>query len=255
MRMKPEHARRLVELSNRGNNSLLTSLIIARRFARHVRNEDSHDYEQYRTELAAAQAGLPFTASKVAELKKSREAKQESRNQSLLKIAGWLRMADSLLVKFYGFERICDLLCVNPVHRAEAKALVTEASGTITAIAFIAGLEDSASTASGRRKPDWNDGPLFHAFHRQMMQIMLDNPDAMPDPFAPDGPFYGVPTYTQQPDGTMVMNTPTVTVHGASGSKVVRGKPRRAGKPVTPGKVATLFTDNENVSRHVEVHS
>lgn len=252
MRMKPEYARRLVELSNRGNNSLLTSLIIARRFTRHIRNEDDHDHEQYRAELAAAQVGLPFTASKVAELKKSKEAKRESRNQSLLKIADWLRRADSLLVKFYGFEMICDLLCVNPVHRAYAKTLTTEASGTITAVAFIAGLEDSASTTSGRKKADWNDGPLFHAFHRQMMQIMLDNPGVMPDPFAPDGPFYGVPIYTQQPDGTMVMNTPTVTVHGASGSKVVKGKPRRAGKPVTPGKVATLFTDSENVSRNEE---
>lgn len=229
MRMKPEHAQRLAELSSRGNNTLLTSLIIARRFARHIRNEEDHDYDQYRTELAAAQAALPFTADRVAELKKSRKAKQESRYQNLLKIADWLRMADSLLVKFYGFDMICDLLCVNPVHRAEAKSLVTEASGTVTAIAFIAGLEDSASTTSGRRKPDWNDGPLFHAFHRQMMQIMLDNPGALPDPFAPGGPFHGAPTYHQQPDGTMARKSASLVVHSPDGSsRVIERKVEKA---------------------------
>lgn len=228
MRMKPEHARRLVELSQRGNNTPAVSVVIARRFARHLRDEGEHYREHFKAQIAAAKAALPFTATKLAELERQQEDKREVRKHNLLAIADWLRRNDSVLVGLYGFHGICDLLAVNPVHRDEVKEYVSEASGTITAIAFIGGLEDSASTMSGRNKPDWKDGPLFNAFHRQMMQTMEENPGAMPDPFAPDGPFYGTPTYTRMPDGTMVRNAPTVTVHDAKGSKVVKGKPRAA---------------------------
>lgn len=225
MRMKPEHVRRLVELSQRGNNSPAVSVIIARRFARHLRNEGEHYREHFKAQIAAAKAALPFTAAKLADLEQQQEDNREVRKRNLLAIADWLRRNDSVLVDLYGFHGICDLLAVNPVHRDEAKEYISEGCGTITAIAFIGGLEDSASTMSGRNKPDWKDGPLFNAFHRQMMQIMLDKPGAMPDPFAPGAPFYGVPTYTRMPDGSMARNAPTVTVHDASGSRILKGKP------------------------------
>lgn len=226
MQMKPEYARRLVELSRRGNNSPAITIIIARRYARHVIAERDLDREYYQQVLKEAESGLPFTAAKVLEIKTERGKRRSNRHQNMVDIANWLRRNDDLIVTLYGFDGVCDLLGVNPVHRAEAREYADEAAGTITAIAFVSGLEDSASVRSGRKQPDFKDGPLFNAFMAQMEQVMLDHPGAMPDPTAPGGPLYGIPTYTRQPDGTMVMNKPTLTVHSADGtSKVVKGKP------------------------------
>ncbi|WP_010216572.1 hypothetical protein [Pseudomonas syringae group genomosp. 3] len=224
MRLKPEYAQRLVELSNRGNNSPAISLIIARRFARHLVDERAFERANFRQAIAQAKAGLPFTANKLAELEKQEKNKREQRRTNLKLIADWFRGSDEVLVALYGFNGICDLLNVNPVHRIEAESYVDRASGYVTAIAFICGLEDSASTSSGRKRSEYNDGPLFHAFHAQMMQIMIENPGAMPDPFAPGAPLHGLPTYHQQPDGSMARKSPSLVVHDAKGSRVVERK-------------------------------
>lgn len=250
MRMKPEHVRRLTELANRGNVEPLISLIIARRAARHLCAEREHDHIYYAAQIKAANFGLPFTANKVKELEDDRDARRAVRRKNFLAIADWLLRADDYLTIMHGVETVLDVLGVNPIHRAEAADYAVKARTTLSGVAFVAGLEDSASTRSGRNQPDFKDGPLFNAYMRQFEQVMLDNPGAMPDPCAPGGPLYGIPTYSQMPDGTMVQNTPAVTVHSAAGSKVVASKPRRAEKPVTPSKVATLFADNEKVSRH-----
>lgn len=226
--MNPEHARRLAELANRGNVEPLVSLIIARRFARHLCAQREHDHAYYGLHIKAAMAGLPFTAAKVKALEAERDARSKSRRSNFLGIADWLLRVDDYLTIEHGIETVFDVLAVNPVHREEAVDLACKARSTLSGVAFVGGLEDSASTRSGRRQADFKDGPLFNAYMRQFEQVMLDNPGALPDPFAPDGPFYGIPTYTQQPDGSMARNAPTVTVHDASGSRVVKGKPRIA---------------------------
>lgn len=250
MLMKPEHVRRLTELANRGNVEPLISLIIARRAARHLCAEREHDHEYYAEHIKTAKQGLPFTASKVKELDAQQSARRSNRRKNFLAIADWLIRVDDYLTIVHGMDIVLDVLGVNPVHRAEASDYAAKARTTLSGVAFVAGLEDSASTRSGRNQPDFKDGPLFNAYMLQFEQMMLDNPGAMPDPFEPGGPFYGVPTYTQQPDGAMLMSTPVVTVHTAGGSKVVASKPRRSGKAITPSKVSTLSTHNENVSRH-----
>ncbi len=227
--MKPEHARRLLELANRGNVEPLISLIIARRAARHMCAEREHDHAYYAEQIKVASTGLPFTASKVKELEAQREARRKRRRNNFLVIADWLLRADDYLTIVHGLDTILDVLSVNPVHRAEAAEYAAEARGTLSGVAFVAGLEDSASTRSGRKQPDFKNGPLFNACMRQFEQILIDKPGFLPDPFAPGGPFYGIPTYTQMPDGTMARNAPTVTVHDSAGSHVVTGKPR-AGK-------------------------
>lgn len=226
--MKSEHARRLAELANRGNVEPLVSLIIARRFARHLCAERAHDHAHYAAQIKSAKAGLPFTASRVKELEAEQAARRKGRRKNLIVIADWLLRADDHLTVVHGIDAILDVLQVNPVHRAEAAEYAAEAKGTLSGVAFVAGLEDSASTRSGRNQPDHKDGPLFNAYMRQFEQMMLDKPGALPDPFAPGSPFYGVPTYTRMPDGTMVRNAPTVTVHDSEGSHVVVGKPRSA---------------------------
>lgn len=226
--MKPEHVRRLTELANRGNVEPLISLIIARRAARHLCAEREHDHAYYAVHIKAAKAGLPFTASKVKALETEREARRKGRRKNFLAIADWLLRADDYLTIVHGMDDVLDVLQVNPVHRAEAAKYACKSTTTLSGVAFVAGLEDSASTRSGRNQPDFKDGPLFNAYMRQFEQMMLDNPSAMPDPCSPGGPLYGTPTYTQMQDGTMTRNAPTVTVHDADGSRVVKGKPKAA---------------------------
>lgn len=226
--MKSEHARRLAELANRGNVEPLISLIIARRYARHLCAQSDQDHSFYRAQIKEAKVGLPFTAGKIKELEVDRDTRRAWRRKNFLAIADWLLRADDYLTVVHGLDTILDVLAVNPVHRAEAAEYAAEAKGTLSGVAFVAGLEDSASTKSGRKEPDFKNGPLFNACMRQFEQILIDKPGFLPDPFAPGGPFYGIPTYTQMQDGSMRRNAPTVTVHDSEGSRVVTGKPRTA---------------------------
>ncbi|RJX81301.1 hypothetical protein [Pseudomonas sp. LS-2] len=221
MRMKPEHSRRLFELSNRGNNDPLISLIIARRAARHLCAEADHDREHFKRAVMDAEAGLPFTATKVADLEDEHEKRRAVRRKNFLAIADWMLRVDDYLTSVYGMETILDVLAVNPVHRAEAAEYACEARSTLSGIAWVAGLEDSASTKSGRNQPDWKNGPLFNVFQKQFMEFLIDKPGAFPDPFAPGGPFYGMPAYYKQPDGSMARKSASLTVHEQNGSSRV----------------------------------
>lgn len=159
MRMKPEHYKRLCELSNRGNNEPLISLIIARRAARHMCAEREHDHEHFTAEIKEAKAGLPFTAAKLSALEAEWESRRTGRRKNLLAIADWMLRADDYLTIVHGMDTIMDVLAVNPVHRDEAAADAADARSTLSGIALIAGLEDSASVRSGRNQADHKDGP------------------------------------------------------------------------------------------------
>lgn len=88
-------------------------------------------------------------------------------------------LADAL-----GFDRMCDLLSVNPVHRQQAHK---DGDTSLRGVAFISQLEDS-STAYG---DEWGaGGPLYRACHAAMIQFIKECPEAqLPDPFAPGAPF------------------------------------------------------------------
>lgn len=71
----------------------------------------------------------------------------------------------------YGFEGICELLEVNPAHRAEVVQYTSDMDRAIFAVAFESGLEESASRQSGRHPADWKDGPLYQAFWEMRKQM------------------------------------------------------------------------------------
>ena len=79
-------------------------------------------------------------------------------------VGQWLFENDALLTTMYGLDGICELLEVNPVHRAEVVQYAGDMDRAIFAVAFESGLEESASSQSGRRPADWKDGPLYQAF-------------------------------------------------------------------------------------------
>ncbi|WP_212630690.1 hypothetical protein [Pseudomonas sp. KB-10] len=53
------------------------------------------------------------------------------------------------------------------------------------------------------------------ALHR----ALLNHPHILKQAFAPGAPFYGVPSYTMQPDGSMKRNAPALVVHSSDGGQ------------------------------------
>lgn len=90
-------------------------------------------------------------------------------------------------------------------------------------------VEDSAE----HRGEDWNNRPLHSAVNAEMHRVMFDTPegrvasDQMFDKlFAPGGMFEAVPRLYRLPDGTIIRQGPPVTVHDATGSRVVERIPK-----------------------------
>ncbi|WP_224795744.1 hypothetical protein [Pseudomonas fluorescens] len=175
----------------------------------------------FAAEIKKAEGGLPFTRRQLTTIKAAQKAASKSHKETLLNIGTWLYQNDEMLTARYGFDGICDVLEVNPVHRAEVIEYAEDMRRAISAIAFVSGFEDSASKQSGRHPEDWKDGPLFDVFMQMMRKAMVENRSTMPDPFAPGGPFHGMPTYYQQPDGTMARKSVSLLVHSPDGSSRV----------------------------------
>ncbi|WKN20626.1 hypothetical protein [Azotobacter vinelandii] len=115
-----------------------------------------------------------------------------------------------------GFDGVCDVLNVNTVEREQVRL---EGVDDLSGLIFVHNLEDSAS----HRGEDFKRGPLFEACFAAMMEFCRTAPEGtLPDPFAPGGPLYGAPVRMVQPDGTVTIKRPDLTVHDASGSRVVK---------------------------------
>lgn len=243
MLMNPEHFDRLADKSVQVL-SFRTRLIVTRRILREVLAQDEREKRILRMRIRQLKSKLPFTQGKITEIEHLLRDCRKANRDLLISYGQMLRDAHHAFEDNLGWEGLCDVLCVNRVHRDEAG----EHEKGLFGLTWIGGQFEDSSTHYGSDVT--GGGPITRAVSAAMQEWMLHNMDKMPDPFAPGGPLYGLPLYTQQADGSMVMNTPAVTVHSAAGSKVVDSKPRRAGKPVTPSKVETLFANNENVPRH-----
>nr|WP_315413939.1 hypothetical protein [uncultured Pseudomonas sp.] len=244
MRMKSEHFDKLAAYSCKVL-SPRTRLIVMRRILREVLAQDLREKTILRMAIRQLKRNLPFSQSKLAEVEKLLSDCRKANRDLLIDYGQILRDYRRELELAMTFEQLCEVLCVNPAHRQE----VADIEKGLFAITWIGGQFEDSATHYGKDGIS-GAGPVTRAIGAAMQDFMIKNSHLLPDPFAPGGPFYGVPLYTQQQDGTMVMNTPAVTVHSATGSKVVESKPRRAGKAITPSKVAILSMHNENVSRH-----
>lgn len=244
MQMKTEHFDKLADKSCQVL-SPRTRLIVIRRILREVLAQDERERTILRMAIRQLKCKLPFTKAKLDEAVQLLRDCRKANRDLLISYGQILRDYHRELESSMTFEQLCEVLCVNPVHRKE----VEDIEKGLYAITWIGGWFEDSATHYGK-DGETGAGPVTRAIGAAMEDFMIKNSHLLPDPFAPGGPFYGVPLYTQQPDGTMVMSTPAVTVHSAAGSKVVASRPRRAGKAITPSKVATLSTHNENVSRH-----
>lgn len=249
MQMKPEYAERLCGLAVLPHLSPRSRLIVVRRLARESSARWGDTRAFFEKQVKHFKAGLPFTAHALKCVNELRQQAREDHKRMQHELGQWLKENDAILTQLYGFDGVLDLLEVNPVHRAEVMTYKDD-ERAISSAAFVGGMEESASRQSGRKPEDWKDGPLFHVYMAMMTKFMAENPGALPDPTAPGGPLEGLPTYTQQPNGAMVRNTPVLRVHDATGAKTIDRRPGKRRPAPTAG--ASVSSISKSLTRQEE---
>ncbi|MEA9979321.1 MULTISPECIES: hypothetical protein [unclassified Pseudomonas] len=165
------------------STNLITIRRICRIFAGHI------DVIQCERRALRRQAGklrhyLPFTANSIYELQQRAEdhrRKEWDDLRTVMTAFGRSLMLDTEgLSHALGFDRVCDILSVNPAHRHQAHL---DGDTSIRGVAFLSQLEDSAD----RQSEVWGDGgPLHRACQLAMMRFIKEMPShLLPDPFAP----------------------------------------------------------------------
>jgi len=211
--------RRLLDLAEQPNQSVRFQLIVARRICRQVIAERTILDREHVDAIKHLARGLPFTQAKHQRLVELRQELQSSCRKSLRAFGEFvarLNVTDRM-----EFRHVADVLAINQVHREEAQGYFEE--GGLLGILFTDRFEDSAVYRPLADKCGFWErmGPLSEAVMSYMIKWMAENREKLPDPFAPGGPLYGVPTYTMQADGCMVRNAPALTVHNPDGSSRV----------------------------------
>lgn len=189
--MTPSLITRLCNIALKPGANATTQLITTRRICRHI--ADQLDVIRCERRAIRRQAGklkafLPFTRQAIAELEEqAREYREDTRSGAWSVLAGFgesLMFDREGLAQSLGFDHMCDLLGVNPVHRHRASA---DGDTSLLGVAFLSQLEDSAS----RKSNEWGaGGPLYQACHAATIRFIRECPeDQMPNPFAPGAPF------------------------------------------------------------------
>ncbi|UIP33029.1 hypothetical protein [Stutzerimonas kunmingensis] len=189
--MNASQIRALANIADKPDASVSAQLIATRRICRlfcHERATIHQERRALRRKAAKLKAFLPFTAAAVADLEQQASdhlaESLEGMNRALIGIGRAVILQSASTTAALGFDRLCDLLSVNPAHRAQA---IRDGDTNIAALVFIACLEDSAT----ERGLVWGDGwPLYQACLLAMADFIRNAPeDALPDPFAPGAPF------------------------------------------------------------------
>lgn len=182
---------RLCNIALKPGISASTNLITIRRILRNIAQQLDEIQAERRTlrrKAAKLKAGLPFTRHAIEGLElEATQHRERARadGKSILAEFGTSLMFDREgFADALGFERMCDLLGVNPAHRRMAQAC---GEICLRDIVYMARLEDS-STGYG---DDWGaGGPLYRACHAAMVRFIKECPeDQLPDPFEPGAPF------------------------------------------------------------------
>lgn len=196
--MTPTYMRRLADIAEKPSISPSVKLVTTRRMCRVFAQGliAIHDERRALKRMAAKQKEfLPFSAQRMADLERqASEHRSESLthfHNSLTSIGIALLLDKEGLAASLGFDRLCDVLSINPVHRDQARQ---EGEASICALAFSHRLEDSADLQREGRGYVWGDGgPLFQACLRGWVLFARDCQARDIDPFAP-GEVFGPPS-------------------------------------------------------------
>ena len=189
--MIPSLITRLCNIGMKPGISPATRLITTRRICRAIADQLDvirSERRALRRQAEKLKAFLPFTRQSIAEMvERANEHQKATRSGAWSTLAGFgqsLMFDHEGLAQALGFDLMCDLLGVNPVHRQQASA---DGDTSLRGVAYLSQLEDSASHKRG----DWGTGgPLYRACHAAMIRFIEACPeDQLPDPFAPGAPF------------------------------------------------------------------
>lgn len=142
----------------------------------------------FRREAGKLKAYLPFTAGQIDTLMEKsrthRDKEMKSIKQSLVGFGYCLIKDPDQTFQTIGFDGICDLLSINPVHRLDA--LMSDEQ-SLAGFIYVGRLENSA----GPKSEEWGrGGPLFEACFIAMMDWIRTAPEEdLPDLFGPKSPF------------------------------------------------------------------
>lgn len=184
--MTPSYMRRLADIIEKPGLSPMVKLVTTRLMCREFAQGLSTIYAERRAlkRMAAKQKEfLPFTRQRVADLERQasehRSESLEHLRDSLAGIGITLLLDKEGLAASVGFDRLCDVLSINPVHRDQARQ---EGKVSICSMAYAQRLEDS----SERHGDAWGDGgPMYQACLRAWVMFARDCQARDIDPFAP----------------------------------------------------------------------
>jgi len=221
-----ERTKLLLDRSADTGISELTRLIILRRLVRAmIQDRDSMSLESVQ-KIRKLRKGMPFTEARIERIALVNKEMLRAYRDQLMLIGEHIVRADLERLGETAFELVADVLCINPAHRE--KAAIRYEEGGLVGLLFTDRYEDSATYRQQADKSGfWFEmGPLSAVVMIYMTDWMARNSDKLPDPFAPGGPFHGMPTHRMQPNGTVVRQAPALVVHGQDGSsRVVERKP------------------------------
>ncbi|AZG85152.1 hypothetical protein N032_05485 [Pseudomonas syringae pv. pisi str. PP1] len=181
---------RLCNIALKPGISAATQLTTTRRICRIVSERlDSITAERraFRREASKLKPFLPFAKQAIADIERQALTHREvecAGGRAILSGFGKTFIFDrERLAEALGFERMCDLLNVNPVHRHQA---AEDGDTSLQGIAYLSQLEDSSSGYGD----DWGaGGPIYRACHAAMIQFIRECPeDQLPDLFEPGAP-------------------------------------------------------------------
>jgi hypothetical protein len=173
--MIPKLVSDLHAIAAKPDSSPGTMLIVTRRTCRillSIRDDIWNERKAFQRKAEKLRKDLPYSILDMEALQDQASAhRREECDYISARLAqfGRLMSADGGgIASALGFERLCDVLNVNPIHRAEAR---TEGV-TLRGVIFEARVEDSADV----RNVGWCDGgPLCQAFFAAYMEEVRAN--------------------------------------------------------------------------------
>jgi hypothetical protein len=187
-------AKKLVDIASKPGATDRVQFIavqhVTRNLLRH-RRDIWAERNVFRREAEKLKCYLPSVQRQVDELfEKSRTHRGlelDGNSQVLMGIGSMLLQDREGIYEKLGFEAMCDLLSINPVHRAEARR--RQGDRSLAGLIYVSRMENSVTSGLDR----WGGGgPLFEACFAAVVEWLRTAPkEYLPDLFGPESPFAG----------------------------------------------------------------
>lgn len=171
--MMPKIASDLHAIAAKPNSAPSTLLIVTKRTCRillQIREDICRERREFLRTAQKAKRDLPYSALDIEMLEDLAETHRDDEYQyvraRVVDLASAMSSDASGVAKALGFDRLCDILNVNPIHRTLARI---DGGRTLRGLIFEARVEDSVDV----KPPMWSGGPLCEAFYAAYCDDLL----------------------------------------------------------------------------------